>query len=233
MEFKSYASGSTGNLYTVKNKTGMIMIECGIRFDTIQRQLHFKVHQTDGCLISHSHLDHCRAHKELSTAGIDLYMTWESQHLLGAEGHRIHIIKHMTPFKIKDFTIIPFSAEHNVEGTVGFVIKDDLTDQKLFYLTDSYYCKYKFKGLNIIAVECNYSEDLLYQNIEKAGMDPNRGVQILSAHFSLKNLLEFFRANDLSDVKVIYLLHLSTKNADKEHIRKEVQKTTGKQIIIC
>jgi len=34
-------------------------------------------------------------------------------------------------------------------------------DEKVLYLTDTAYCKYRFRGLTHIMVECNHSWDIL------------------------------------------------------------------------
>ena len=55
IEFKTIASGSSGNCYIVSNGTHKLMIECGIPIKKIREKGGFCVHEIDGCLISHGH----------------------------------------------------------------------------------------------------------------------------------------------------------------------------------
>jgi phosphoribosyl 1,2-cyclic phosphodiesterase len=57
--------------------------------------------------------------------------------------------------------------------------------------------------------------------------------RLLRSHFSLENVLEFLRANDLSKVEEIWLLHLSQSNSSEELFKKEVQAATGKPVFIA
>lgn len=233
MNFQCYASGSAGNLYTVSNDTTRLMIECGVPYKKIESLLNYDLHSIDSCLISHLHKDHCKAHAEIAKAGIDLYMTLETRNGIGAQGHRIHIIKPKIMFSVKNFTILPFETEHDTAGSVGFVIKDNTDCDKLLYLTDSFYCKYRFNNLNIIAVECNYSEELSDENVNDGTVSRQLQNRIQRSHFSLTHLKEFLLSNDLSNVRQIYLLHLSNTNADEELIKREIMQTTGKMVTAC
>ena len=233
MKFQCYASGSSGNLYTVSNETTKLMIECGVTYKEINSLLDYTLYSIDACLITHYHQDHCKAHVDITKAGIDIYMTKETQEHLNANGHRVHIIAPKILFKVKDFTILPFPTEHDAEGSVGFIIKCEITGEKMLFLTDSFYSAYTFPGLNIIAVECNYSEELLKQNIADGIVDEVRLHRIKRSHFSLENLINFLLANDLSKLKLIYIMHLSNSNAHAALIKEEVMKATGKQIILC
>jgi len=45
-------------------------------------------------------------------------------------------------------------------------------------------------------------------------------------------VLDFLRANDLSQVRKIYLLHLSDSNSDAKLFKLKVQEVTGKEVIV-
>lgn len=57
--------------------------------------------------------------------------------------------------------------------------------------------------------------------------------RLQKSHFSLGNVKMFLLANDLSQVKEIYLMHLSNGNSDAERFRREIAEVTGRQIIVC
>jgi phosphoribosyl 1,2-cyclic phosphodiesterase len=57
--------------------------------------------------------------------------------------------------------------------------------------------------------------------------------RLLKSHFSLENVKQFLRANDLSRVREIWLLHLSDGNSDAERFKREVMELTGKPTYIA
>jgi phosphoribosyl 1,2-cyclic phosphodiesterase len=151
---------------------------------------------------------------------------------IGATGHRINIIKAKEQVHIDTFIVLPFDAQHDVPEPLGFVIYSTVTKEKLLFITDSYYCKYKFPGLTHIMVEANYSPDILQRNIDEGRISEAMKSRLLESHFSLPNVKKFFQANDLSKVEEIYLLHLSAGNSDSRRFKREIQELTGKVVIV-
>jgi len=169
MKFEQFASGSTGNLYRLSSGSAYLLIECGLPIREIRRHLNFELSGISGCLISHSHGDHCLAVKDIMKAGIDCYMTAGTAEALETSGHRLKTIKAGLQFQIGPFTVMPFATEHDAAESVGFLIQAG--PDKLLYLTDSYYCRYRFSGLTMIAIEVNYSLEILQANLA-AGIVP-------------------------------------------------------------
>jgi phosphoribosyl 1,2-cyclic phosphodiesterase len=165
-------------------------------------------------------------------AGIDCYMSRGTAEALGLSGHRLHIIKARQQFRIGTWTILPFETQHDSAEPVGFLLANQYGD-KLLYATDTYYIRYRFRGLTHIMIETNYSLDILKRNVE-AGAVPNElKSRILKSHFSLENVKRFLQANDLSKVQEIWLLHLSEQNSCEKRFKEEVQKITGKPTYIA
>lgn len=169
-------------------------------------------------------MDHCRAIPSIAKAGIDVYLTVETAQALKTNGHRTHIIEPLKQFEVAGFKILPFPAQHDVSN-VGFLVSDG-TD-KLLYATDTFYIRYKFKGVNIIAVECNYSKETLAPDL-----NPVRKQRLYKSHFSLENVAKFLKANDLSRVREIHLIHMSRENSDPGMFKKRIQSVTGKPVFI-
>ena len=57
--------------------------------------------------------------------------------------------------------------------------------------------------------------------------------RLVKSHMSLENLLEMLRANDLSAVRQIYLLHLSNRNSEERRMKEAVQQLTGAEVYVC
>lgn len=125
----------------------------------------------------------------------------------------------------------PFDAVHDMP-TFGFVI-DGPIDGRLLYLTDTAYSKYKFDGLTHIAVECNYSRDLLKTNTMRGDIHRERYKRTMRNHMSVERLIEMLRANDLSQVQEIHLLHLSDANSDEAEFADAVRRATGKPVYVA
>jgi len=82
-------------------------------------------------------------------------------------------------------------------------------------------------------VECNFATDILKENVANGIVTVSLKDRIISSHFSLENVKDFLRANDLSKVEEIWLLHLSNDNSDEERFKEEIQKLTGKLVFIA
>ncbi|CDG37229.1 putative phage-like hydrolase [Acetivibrio thermocellus BC1] len=232
MEIKVLASGSKGNAYMVSDGNTKLLLECGIPYKEIQKNLKFRVSEIAGCLVTHEHQDHCKAVRDLMKAGIDCYMSRGTAEALGVAGHRVHIIEARKQFRLGSWTILPFQTQHDAVEPLGFLLANRAGD-KLLYATDTYYVRYKFHGLTHILVECNYAADILAKNVEAGLVPPALKKRILKSHFSLEHVKQFLLANDLSRVQEIWLLHLSDGNSDAARFKREVMEITGKPVFIA
>jgi len=232
IEFISYASGSSGNLYTISDGKTRILIEMGLPIKKINALLNYDMDDIEYALCTHLHQDHSKAIKDIMKMGIDVYSSQGTIDTLGLSGHRIHAVKEQEKFTIGSWTVIPLDTNHDVIEPFCYLLTNDVNESFLF-ATDTYYIKYLMPPLFGIAVECNYSEELLEQNIASGKTNSYLKNRIQRSHFSLEHLIEFFKANDLSKVEVVYLIHLSANNADKKLIKTEIQKAIGKLVVVC
>lgn len=230
MIIKTLATGSAGNCYLIDDGHTQILIECGITFKNIQRATNFETSKIAACLISHSHKDHCKGVQGVLDASLDVYMSEATANEIGIQHNRIRLFETKEQFRIGTFSIRTFDIKHDVENH-GFLIQGD-NGKRLLFASDTYYVKYVFKNLNYLMIECNYSEAILAEQEEQGKIHPALARRIRASHFSLENVLEFLKANDLSKVQEIHLLHLSNSNSDEELFKKEIQKVTGKLVYV-
>lgn len=226
------ASSSKGNCYRIDDGSTPLLLECGIPFKEIQKKLDFTTREIKGCLLSHEHGDHARSIKDVMKAGIDCYMSPGTAKALGISGHRIKIVQPLQQFHIGTWTVLPFETQHDAVWPLGFLMANQ-AGEKLLFATDTYYIKYRFQGLNCIMIECNYAIDILKANIEAGTVNDAMAKRLLQSHFSLENVKEFFKANDLSQVKEIHLLHLSDGNSDADRFKREIQRLTAKPVYVA
>ncbi len=232
MDIQVLASGSRGNCYRISDGSTPLLLECGIPYKDVQRGLNFRVSEIAGCLISHEHQDHCKAVRNLTRAGVDCYMSKGTADVLGLSGHRVKIIKALQQFSIGTWAILPFETVHDATEPLGFLLASR-NGEKLLFATDTAYIRYKFQGLTHIMIEANYQADILHENVNDGLVVPEVRKRIRQSHFDLNHLKEFFKANDLSQVREIWLLHLSGDNSDAGRFKREIQELTGKPVYIA
>ncbi len=218
MEVHVIGSSSRGNCYILETPTDWLMLECGVNFRDTQKTLNFDLSKIVGCLVTHEHQDHCKSIKDVIKNGIDCYMSNGTDDAIGYESHRIKTLRPNLPFGIGDFTILPFDVQHDCTEPLGYLIMYKPTGEKLLFVTDTYYIKYKYKNLNYIMVECNHIADLIENSVIR-----NR---LMKSHFSLENVKDFLTANDMGSVRKIILLHLSGDNSDARRMIKEIEDLT-------
>ena len=137
--------------------------------------------------------------------------------------YAVHIEPKKT-FHLGGFKIMPFDVKHDAPDTLGFIIEHKDMG-RLVFITDTYYVKYKFPKANHYLIECNYCTDIIKKKYKDMKFLRDR---IFQSHFSLQNCLETLKANDLTFVKSINLIHLSDSNSDENKFINEVIGATGK-----
>lgn len=231
IEITALASGSTGNAYRVSDGQTPLLLEAGIPIKAIKQGLNYRLSELKACLISHSHKDHSKAVGDVLKAGIDVYMSTPTADALGATGHRVRILEPRAQVQIGSWAVLPFETQHDCPGSMGFLLASG--DQKLAYITDSYYVRWRFNGLTHVMVEANYADDILSANVAAGVVPKALKDRLLQSHFSLEHVKDFLRANDLSRLEEVWLLHLSDQNSDAERFKREIQALTGKPIYVA
>lgn len=231
MDIEVLASSSAGNSYKVSDGHTSLLLDAGLPYKELQKRLNFQVSGITGVLISHSHKDHCKAVPDLLKAGIDCYMSQQTANEGCCSGHWVTEVEPLKQFKIGTWTVLPFELQHDVFN-LGYLLANK-AGEKLLYVTDTYYCRYKFQGLTHLLIECNHSYDILQANVDSGALPVEMKNRLIRSHFSLENVKEFMKANDLSKVQEIYLIHLSDGNSNEERFKREIQALTGKMIIVA
>lgn len=222
MRLKTIASGSTGNAYVLETNKGSLLIEAGIPINRIKKALNYDFSNIQGCLVTHEHGDHAKAIKDIANLGIDVLGSRGAFKALNCTSHRFVPVRHGQAKTIGEFEVLPFNVEHDVDEPLGFLIKQG--NERLLFATDTYYLRYRFNNLTYIAIECNYVRSVMEEGLEKGTIDIKRVARTMKSHMSLENLIEFLKANNLSKVKEIHLLHLSNDNSSIPIIKREIKK---------
>jgi phosphoribosyl 1,2-cyclic phosphodiesterase len=220
-------SSSKGNCYILESSGKKLLLECGVKFNSIKMALEYNFKGLVGCLLSHEHKDHCRAAGEIAALGIKIYTSAGTAVMGGMNYQGVKRVEAGKKIEIDNFRVIPFDVQHDCAEGLGYLINDSLTGETLLFATDTFYLKYKFDNLNYIMIECNYVDEILQNNIEKGFLPKSMYNRLLRSHFSLTNVKNFLNSNDLKEVRKIVLLHLSDGNSDAKRMIKEIEELTG------
>jgi phosphoribosyl 1,2-cyclic phosphodiesterase len=230
--FTPYASSSSGNLYTVSDGITTIMLECGLPWRKIRESLSFKTSEISAVCLTHFHLDHAKGAADAAKAGLDIYASRGTFNALKVPPHRANEISDGKQFTIGSWSILPFSTIHDTEGSLGFYMSS-VNKEACLFMTDTAYSPVKFKDLSVIAVECNFADDILAYNIQRGALPAIVGHRTRRSHLSLETLKGMLKANDLSKLEKIYLLHMSSGNSDEMRFKREIMEITGVPVYVC
>lgn len=234
MDVLIIASSSRGNAYRISDGQTSLLLECGIPVREIQKALQFQLHKISGCLLTHEHLDHSKAVKDLMKKGVEIYSGKGTLEILGlSQQHRANVLYIGVTKRIGTFNILPFDVQHDAAGPLGFLIESIVTGERLLFFTDTYYLKYTFDRLSIIMGECNYSTGIINENVNNGSIPEVHKNRVIRSHMSIETLLEFIKANDTSQLKKIYLLHMSDGNSNEDEFKRRVQEITGVEVEVC
>lgn len=227
MRFESLASSSSGNAYIVSDKDTRILLECGVSHSKLQKLSGFKLSEFQACLVSHEHKDHAKSVAELISRGMEVYMSQGTAEALETDG--VTLIESMEQFNVGSLDIVPFTTFHDAAEPLGFLVKSRVDGDVLAFATDTVNLRYKFPGLNILAIEANYDKAIL----ERCERMPEKvRYRITNSHMEIDTLCDYLRSLDLSQCREIHLLHLSDATSHEGHFINKVARAVPKGIEI-
>lgn len=227
MIFESLASSSAGNAYVVSDQETRILVECGISHKKLQKLSGFRLSEFQACLVSHEHKDHAKSVEDLISRGMAVYMSLGTAEALETDG--VELIENLGQFNVGSLDIVPFTTFHDAREPLGFLIKSRLDGDVLAFATDTVNLRYKFPGLNILAIEANYDKAIL-DRCEK--MPEKVRYRITNSHMEIDTLCDYLRSLDLSQCREIHLLHLSDATSHEGHFINKVARAVPKGIEI-
>lgn len=122
---------------------------------------------------------------------------------------------------IGGFRVQPIPLEHSVQ-CYGFIIEHKECG-KILFATDCKEFKYKVKNLHHILIECNYSEDVLIENmcdnVEMRSHHEN--------HLELNDCVAAIKANYNAKLQNVVLIHLSNNNSNEAVFVDTVKSAIG------
>ena len=209
------------------------MLDCGIRVKEIQEATGYTLASVDGCLVTHSHSDHCKGAIALERLGVDVYASKGTLMSAGLLGHRSHAVKPLAPFVIGSFTILPFDVEHDAPDPLGFMAESKVTGDRLLYVTDTAFLKYSFDRLTHILIEANYDPEIMAKNVETGRLSPPRAKRTVKNHMSIDTAIKYLERVDKTSLQQVFLIHLSNENSDENQFVLRAMEATGSLVKVC
>lgn len=235
MQIDVLASSSLGNAYIVSDGATSILLDAGIPYKELQVKSDFKTNEVTACLVTHCHLDHCRAVKDLVRNAIDVYGLFETLAMLGVTAnylHRTHFVEPMKTYTINTFEIMAITMYHDCP-CVGYMVYSKVTNERLFFATDTYKITVNPQGIDYLILEINYQKEIVNNLVNEGKMESSIRARLLFSHFELSKALNWLKRIDKSRLKRIYVAHLSNGHSNAEEIKKAVIVETGVPTVIC
>ena len=230
MKLQVIASGSKGNCYVLDDGERKLMIECGVSISAIKKALYFDFNRMDGCLITHSHKDHCKSAADICKLGINIYSSEGTLKEIGLFGHhRAIAARPMCVSTFGNWMVKPFNIKHDTAEPFGYYCCNNKLNERFVFLTDAAYSPYIFFNNDYLLVECNHDYDSLDDSVATGAIAAAHRLRVMTNHFSLENCVAFVKtcATHSRQLRKVVLLHASDQNADVNKMVAVMQQKTG------
>lgn len=230
MTFTSLASSSHGNCYVVSDGETAILLECGISFRRIKKELGFDLSAIRACLVSHEHKDHAKSVMDLIKSGVEVFASEGTAVALDCD--LITTIEDRVQFRVGSLEIMPFETWHDAKEPLGFLVYSRVDGERLVFATDTVNLGYQFPQVNLLALEANYDAAILAR-CER--MPEKVQKRVTNSHMEINTLCQYLRTLDLSACRALYLLHLSNAASNEGHFFNRVREAVPLhvRVIIC
>jgi phosphoribosyl 1,2-cyclic phosphodiesterase len=232
MKLQVLNSNSSGNCYLlISDKNEILIIEAGVRLNSVKKALDFDLSGIEGLIASHGHQDHFKFAKDYLNAGIKIFTSKEAILESGIKSYNFVPVTEKVMFTAGTYSILPFDVVHDCK-CFGYVINHKEMGTIVF-ITDTHYCPYSFKNLNNILIEANYKKEILDQNVDRGITHFSIRNRVIKSHMEIERTKDFLSANDLSKINNIVLIHLSDSASDENLFKSEIENLTCKTVHIA
>lgn len=219
IEILCLGSGSTGNCYAFKKNNQVVLVECGLDYQIICKKLmehSILPSQIVAAICTHAHKDHTLALPDLLRRGVKLFLNSQ----LASEPE----VKDKAKLKITDWlSAYCFKVNHDVDA-YGFVFMDVETKKSYLFINDTSVFEFPLCQIpfDIIFIECNYIQSQL-EAIRRTAKDKFKYDRQERTHLSLLGTKQMLNQMNLSNTKLIVLMHLSMDCANETAMKNEIE----------
>lgn len=244
MKVIALGSSSAGNCFVLTfdmgegNQPLSLMVECGFNYQTIIRKatpFGVKLNELAGCLITHSHKDHCQAAKDLAKRGIQIYATNGTLQAIGLNGTGWPLHYGKPTIIAPGCMAVAFRVRHDAPEPAGFIIKTKKETVMFAIDSSEWIDDVTAIAPNYLFIEANYDPTLLAQEqfslqrrANLADMQRFRlNERIRHSHMSIKKTLVTVSKLNRSKLQAVFLTHLSDRMSAPTIWKEQVTAITG------
>ena len=229
MKLHVIGSGSEGNCYVLKSRTGkMLILECGMRYSDVLKIDGFKPSNVECLLITHEHGDHAKYHKQFTDAGIKTFTQPRTRYVLDLKNELLTSDGHfrMNTSECGEFSWCTFHVKHDAVDPCAYVIHHKEIGI-LIFTTDTKYID-PMDDVDHWLIEANYDHETIQKQIDAGIANEYLSERIASNHMSVDTCCEVLKCSAKSYApKSITLCHLSERNSDETLFKRKVYGATG------
>ena len=220
MKIHCIGSSSSGNSYIITSNGYNLIVELGCNFNEVLKAVDYDLTSVSGCLVSHCHSDH------------SAYITKALEYQIPVYGNKevvekypyVHLLTQNYRYSIGKFKVQCIKVPHNAL-CYSFIIKCP-SGEKILFATDLSKFNYKVSGCDVIMMEANYDEDIIYEALAKGEVVRSQSEN----HLEIKDCMEAVERCVDTNTQLIILLHLSDGYSDEKRFQKMVHEATGKRV---
>lgn len=223
MKIHCIGSSSSGNCYVIESLGHKLIVELGCNFKEVLKAINYDLKSIAGCLASHVHGDHAA------------YIPKALEYQIPVYGNRnvvdkypyVNLLTLNFRYSIGKFKVQCLEVPHNAL-CYSFIIKCP-SGEKILFATDLSKFNYKVSGCDVIMMEANYDEDIIYEALARGEVVRSQSEN----HLEIKDCMEAVERCVDTNTQLIILLHLSDGYSDEKRFQKMVHEATGKRVCVA
>jgi hypothetical protein len=162
--------------------------------------------------------------EKILASGIPVYLTQGTAAALEMPEKLLDLATEMEAgqqFTVGTIDVMPFSTFHDALEPLGFVMQSRLDGDIFAFATDTVNLPYNFPGVNLLAVEANFQQDILERSERMPEKTKHR---VSNTHMEIDRLCDCLRRMDLTQCRELWLLHLSSAMSHEGQFIYKVQR---------
>ena len=139
----------------------------------------------------------------------------------------VNLLTQKYRYSIGKFKVHCIKVPHNAL-CYSFIIKCP-SGEKIIFATDLSKFNYKVSGCDVIMMEANYEEDIIYEALARGEVVRSQSEN----HLEINDCMEAVERCVDTNTQLIILLHLSDGYSDEKRFQKMVHEATEKRVCVA
>ena len=161
MKIHCIGSSSSGNSYVITSNGNKLIVELGCNFKEVLKAVDYDLTSIAGALCTHRHFDHAAYIPKTLEYQIPVYGNKD----VVDKYPYVHLLTQNYRYSIGNFKVQCLKVPHNAL-CYSFIIKCP-SGEKILFATDLSKFNYKVSGCDVIMMEANYDEDIIYEALAR------------------------------------------------------------------